>query len=133
MYYVDNFSNMKKNPFIIALFLFCGIVPPVFAQTQLLMAEEDGCYWCNKWHQEVGHIYPKTLEGKAAPLINFDLHNGYTNVDFAKGISFTPTFILINDGTELGRIEGYPGEDFFWALLGMLFSENNIPLDQLDG
>jgi hypothetical protein len=25
---------------------------------------------------------------------------------------------LLQNGVETGRIEGYPGEDFFWPLLG---------------
>jgi hypothetical protein len=33
---------------------------------------------------------------------------------------FTPTFIVVQDGAEIGRIEGYPGEDFFWGLLGRI-------------
>ena len=28
--------------------------------------------------------------------------------------------MLLDDGREVGRIEGYPGEDFFWFLLGEL-------------
>jgi hypothetical protein len=45
-------------------------------------------------------------------------------VDLARPISFTPTFVLVEDGRELARIEGYPGEDFFWGLLGMLLEEH---------
>ncbi len=36
---------------------------------------------------------------------------------------FTPTFVLFDDGREIGRIEGYPGEDFFWGLLQNLVPE----------
>jgi hypothetical protein len=36
---------------------------------------------------------------------------------------------LVRNGRELGRIEGYPGEDHFWALLTMLFENAKIPLD----
>jgi hypothetical protein len=36
---------------------------------------------------------------------------------------FTPTFVLVEDGTEAGRIEGYPGEDFFWPLLAKLIAQ----------
>ena len=38
------------------------------AETYLLMAEEQGCYWCARWDDEIAHIYPKTDEGKTAPL-----------------------------------------------------------------
>jgi hypothetical protein len=41
-------------------------------------------------------------------------------VTLASRPRFTPTFIVIQDGTEIGRIEGYPGEDFFWGLLGRI-------------
>jgi hypothetical protein len=100
------------------------------AEPVLLMAEEDGCYWCAKWNEELGHIYPKTAEGRTAPLVRFDLHSEMPDVTFAKSVHFTPTFILVEDGAEVGRIEGYPGEDFFWGLLGMLFEQAEIPLDQ---
>jgi hypothetical protein len=132
MYYVDNFSNMKKIQFMILFFVFWFGVTPLVAQTQLLMAEEDNCYWCEKWHEDVGEIYPKTKEGKTAPLARFNIHNGYSGAIFTKGINYTPTFILVNNGLELGRIEGYPGEDFFWALLSILLKENNIALDRVD-
>ena len=37
-------------------------------------------------------------------------------------IRYTPTFVLARDGREVGRIEGYPGDSFFWALLDKLES-----------
>ena len=100
-----------------------------FAETYLLMAEEVGCMWCARWNSEIAPIYPKTAEGKAAPLRRFDLHNDDPGVDFQSRVTFTPTFILVEDGKELGRIEGYPGEDFFWGLLGMMFDRAKIPLE----
>ncbi len=42
------------------------------------------------------------------------------DLTFARKVVYTPTFILIENGTEVARIEGYPGEDFFWGLLGMM-------------
>jgi hypothetical protein len=35
-------------------------------------------------------------------------------------VSFTPTFVLLEEGREVGRIQGYPGEMHFWGLLGLL-------------
>lgn len=100
------------------------------ADTVLLMAEEQGCFWCAKWNEEIAHIYPKTEEGRAAPLQKYDLHGESPDVEFAKRVHFTPTFILVQDGREVGRIEGYPGEDFFWGLLTMMFEDAEIPLEQ---
>ena len=115
-----------------AFFFMAATAFPVsaLADTRLLMAEEDGCYWCAKWDAEISHIYPKTAEGRTAPLERFDLRGPQPDYQFSKRVAFTPTFLLIEDGKEVGRIEGYPGEDFFWPLLGELFSRAGISLDQ---
>lgn len=94
------------------------------------MAEEQGCVWCARWNEEISHIYPKTAEGKIAPLRRYDLHNEIPDAALEKRVHFTPTFVLIQDGKEVGRIEGYPGADFFWGLLTMMFERAKIPLEQ---
>jgi len=40
----------------------------------------------------------------------------------------SPTFVLADNGREIGRIVGYPGADFFWGLLGQLLSK--LPAEQ---
>ena len=98
------------------------------ADTYLLMAEEPGCMWCARWNKEISEIYPKTPEGQAAPLKRFDLHADVPEATLASRVRFTPTFILVEDGREVGRIEGYPGEDFFWGMLGEMLRRANISL-----
>ncbi len=99
----------------------------VSAETFLLMAEETGCPWCARWDKEISHIYPKTDEGRAAPLRRYDLHAGSPeDVTFERPVHFTPTFVLVVNGVEKGRIEGYPGEDFFWPLLSALMDRARI-------
>jgi len=117
---------------IMALVLAIVSILPlsVSAETYLLMAEETGCIWCERWNKEISHIYPKTSEGAAAPLSRYDLHSDKPDVEFARRVHFTPTFILVRDGKEVGRIEGYPGEDFFWGLLGMMMERAKIPLEE---
>lgn len=116
------------KPLAIAVLL--GAPLPAAAEPVLYMAEEAGCMWCARWNAEIGPVYPKTPEGSAAPLVRYDLRQGVPGVEFARRVHFTPTFILVEDGRELGRIEGYPGEDFFWGLLGMLMADNGISLDE---
>ena len=94
----------------------------VFA-AELLMIEEDGCYWCAAWDEDVAPIYSKTLEGKAAPLSRANIDDVETLVDVKSLVLFTPTFILVEDGKEVDRIEGYPGADFFWGTLGLMLEK----------
>ncbi|MEP6067808.1 MAG: hypothetical protein ABJ246_18360 [Paracoccaceae bacterium] len=111
--------------------LLLGLLPIAGqADPVLLMAEEDGCFWCARWNAEIGHIYPKTAEGRTAQLPRYDLPSETPDVVFERSVRFTPTFILVEDGKEVGRIEGYPGQDFFWGLLSMMFQRAEIPLDQ---
>ena len=92
--------------------------------TELVMMEEEGCGWCERWREEVGVVYDRTPEGKVAPLRLVDVHEPLPNdLQFLKPAYFTPTFILVSEGREIGRIQGYPGEDFFWALLGQLLTK----------
>lgn len=111
--------------------LFVALPIPAVAQTYLLMAEEDGCPWCARWDQDIAGIYPKTPEGQAAPLRRFDIHSDAPDgVVFDSRVTFTPTFILVRDGKEVGRIEGYPGEDFFWGLLGMMLKRADTQFEE---
>lgn len=104
-----------------------AIVQSAAADTELVMVEEHGCIWCERWNTELSEIYPKTVEGKAAPLRRMDLHAPKPNdIEFARSLNFTPTFVLVVDGVEKGRIEGYPGEDFFWGLLGRMLTDAGI-------
>ncbi|MBT8456491.1 MAG: hypothetical protein HKO95_08645 [Rhodobacteraceae bacterium] len=100
-----------------ALALWCAASLPV-AALELIMVEEHGCIWCARWNAEIAPIYPKTEEGERAPLRRVDRFEPVPDdLTFARRVIFTPTFVLMRDGQEVGRIEGYPGEDFFWDLL----------------
>jgi hypothetical protein len=35
----------------------------------------------------------------------------------------TPVFVPVENGREIGRIRGFPGEDHFWGLLGVLMKQ----------
>lgn len=99
-----------------------------WTDVNLLMAEEPGCSWCARWNAEVGDAYHLTDEGRTAPLQRFDLHDGPPDgVTLKSGIYFTPTFVLVKDGVELSRIEGYPGEDFFWGFLARMLENADLP------
>ncbi len=102
-----------------------------WAETLLLMAEEDGCFWCERWNDEIAEIYPKTAEGKAAPLRRYDLHGPVpADVTLTSSVRFSPTFLLIRDGIEVERLEGYPGEDFFWGLLALMLDRAGVATDE---
>lgn len=96
---------------------------PALAELQLLMFEQPGCIYCARWNEEVAPEYPLTAEGKAAPLRRLQLRDPLPEgLDLVAPPVFTPTFVLVEDGIEASRIEGYPGEDFFWPLLAQMLA-----------
>lgn len=91
---------------------------------ELLMVESPGCSYCIEWKRVIGPIYPKTEAGKFAPVTIIDIseeapfEGGYT-----QPVVYTPTFVIVDDGQEVGRILGYNGEDFFWPILEKLLED----------
>ncbi len=91
---------------------------------ELIMVEAGGCHWCEVWDEEIGVIYHRTSAGKIAPLRRVDLHKKLPeDLNFLKQLAFSPTFIVVNKGVEVGRITGYPGESFFWGQLEIILKK----------
>ena len=118
---------MPIRRLIFGLTLLVASACGAMADAMLVMVEEKGCIWCARWNEEISEIYPKTAEGAAAPLKRIDIHaKRPDDIVFARSLTFTPTFVLVVDGLEVSRIEGYPGEDFFWGLLDRMLDEANV-------
>jgi thioredoxin-related protein len=91
---------------------------------ELVMFEQAGCGWCEAFDREIAPIYSKTAEGRLAPLRRVDIARELPrDLAFLDVERLTPLFVLVDRGREIGRIRGYPGEDHFWGLLGMLMQK----------
>jgi hypothetical protein len=93
--------------------------PPAFAgETVLVMVDDRGCVYCAKWDRDVSAGYQASEEGRFAPLQR--RVKGHPDLTGISGLAYTPTFVLLARGQEVGRIIGYGGEDHFWGELGRL-------------
>lgn len=98
---------------MMAVCLWAAMAPAGAAE--LVMFEQAGCVWCARFNAEIAPGYANSDEGKRAPLRRVDIHAPIP--DDLRDIPverFTPTFVLVEDGKEYGRIRGYPGDQFFW-------------------
>jgi thioredoxin-related protein len=85
---------------------------------ELLMFRRAGCPWCAAWDREIGPIYGKTELGRRIAIRFIDLdQRDALKFKLESPVRFTPTFVLLDEDREIGRIEGYPGQDFFWGRL----------------
>ena len=106
------------------LFMTMLAFPPLARAAELIMFHDVHCVWCARFDAEIGPIYAKTKEGQRAPLRRVDVAKPVPpELAFIDAERFTPVFVLIDNGREIGRIRGYPGEDHFWGLLGTLLAK----------
>ncbi len=96
------------------------------AETRMVMVEQAGCIYCARWNREIAPIWPLSEEGRRAPLRRVDLHDLPDDITFASRPRLTPTFVLVDDGVEVGRIEGYVGDQFFWALTDRMLASAGV-------
>ena len=94
--------------------------------TELLMIDSDYCPYCRKFDREIAEIYPKTEEGRRAPLVRHKLGDKlpkkYSGLDITPR-TITPTFILLENNKEVDRLLGYNNDEFFWYLLNDLLNK----------
>ena len=82
------------------------------------MVTSDHCPFCKAWERDVGFIYSNTPYAQKARLRRVDIADVASTLPELPTIVFgTPTFLILENNMEVGRIEGYQSSDlFFWAL-----------------
>ena len=114
---------MLRRFFFIAL-IGLGVLAGRAEALELVMVERQGCSYCVAWKETIGPAYPNTEMGQFAPLRMVDIKDTLGgDIEFDGRILFTPTFVLVSEGREIGRIEGHPGDHFFWGMLEQLLRE----------
>ncbi|WP_411957694.1 SoxS protein [Paracoccus homiensis] len=85
---------------------------------RLLMIDQRGCVYCARWDREIGPGYDRSKEGRRAPLMRVDIDGPWPDgLALARRPTMTPTFILLRNGQEISRLEGYPGAQYFYPLI----------------
>lgn len=124
------YSYLVKGAMAVAL--SATLFSPLKAETILIMFDDEGCPYCELWKRQIGPIYPKTAESEIAPLMIIDVDDPLpAGITIDSTPIYTPTFVLVNDGQEVDRLLGYPGEDFFWFLLDRMISK--LPGQETEG
>jgi thioredoxin-related protein len=133
---------LSRNPQLLKLFsrtvLFGAMIIALTLSgaraAELVMFEQAGCAWCEAFDREIAPIYGKTEEGMRAPLRRVDSAQALpADLAFIEAERLTPLFVLVDRGHEIGRIRGYPGEDHFWGLLGVLVAKLDRPVSVSPG
>ena len=116
-----------------AALVMCMLLPAAAAcASELVMFEQAGCVYCQRWDRSVGTLYDKTDEARLLPLRRIDIRDQkMSGVALASPVRFTPTFVVVDNGREIGRITGYSNDDAFWGLLDT-FAAKLVPSPQVN-
>lgn len=113
------FRKTASNILLIACLALAANLMPVSARAaELVMFDSAGCIYCQRWERDVGRLYDKTAEAKILPLRRIDIsRQSASGVSLSEPVHYTPTFVVVDQGREVGRIEGFSSDDQFWGLL----------------
>jgi hypothetical protein len=110
--------SVRRVMLILLVALLCAGAGAAHA-AELIMFEDPACVWCKRWHAEIGPSYPRSEEGRKAPLRRVHVRDqSRAGARLDRPITATPTFVLVDGGREIGRITGYSGADYFYPMLG---------------
>jgi hypothetical protein len=98
------------------------------APAVLIMIGDPGCPYCARWEREVAPGYTASEDGKLAPLVRRDRRA--PDIAFIERVVFSPTFVMLVRGREIGRIVGYAGADLFWMQHAGLMADVRIALQR---
>ena len=94
----------------------------------LIMVDAPGCPYCAAWKREILPGYADHPTGRALPLRIVPQDGPWPDgIALDRAPTITPSFLLIRDGFEIARIEGYPGQGYFWAELSAVVSAHAPP------
>lgn len=109
---------------LVALVAAGGISSARAGEVTVVMFRRAGCPWCRTWDREIGGIWPRSDIGARHAMRMVDLDaDPMPDIALDRPVRFTPTFVVARDRIEIGRIEGYPGRDFFWGLIERLVAQ----------
>ena len=99
----------------IMLLVWGVVAAPAIQAAELIVFHSPDCGWCRVWEREVGIVFPRTAEARVLRLSRVDVADPLpSRLQNLKRVHYTPTFVVLDEGREIGRIAGYKGEEFFW-------------------
>lgn len=115
------FRKTASNILLMAVLAAAAMLPVKARAAELLMFESRSCIYCLRWERDVGSLYDKTDEAKILPLRRVDVdRQSASGVTLQSPVRYTPTFVVVDKGREIGRIEGFASDDAFWGRLDEL-------------
>lgn len=88
---------------------------------ELIAFEAPGCNYCPILRRDVLPSYAATRAGRSAPIRFIDVNDAAARgFQLSAPVTMVPTLVLVRDGVEIGRINGYFGRESMHHMLNTL-------------
>lgn len=97
---------------------------PAGSGFELVVMEAPGCIYCTIFRRDVLPSYQASEHARDVPIRFVDINEpAAAAIHLDQPVDVVPTFIIVKDHKEIGRIPGYVGpENFFHAINYLLSS-----------
>ena len=132
-----NIAKSTRNNRLVALNIYSNLIKAfalaltlatspqtTAADSRLIMVTSDLCPYCQAWELDVGKVYDKSPYAPTLPLTRVEIGSKMPGgVIFQKPVVGTPTFLIIHNGQEIDRQNGYIDAEMFWWWLSGYVAE----------
>lgn len=102
---------------------FNADIPTKSENMELVVMEAPGCIYCTLFRRDVLPSYAASPQAKDVPIRFVDLNDEAANDLGLDGpIDVVPTFLVMKNNREVGRIPGYMGPEFFFHGISHIIS-----------
>ena len=90
---------------------------------ELIVMEAEGCTYCDLFRRDVLPSYQASERAKDMPIRFLDINDATAEeLGLDSPVDIVPTFVVLKDHKEVGRIPGYVGPEFFFHSINHLIS-----------
>ncbi len=96
---------------------------PNASNLELIVMEAPGCTYCDIFRRDVLPSYQASERAKDVPIRFLDINDASPEeLGLNSPVDIVPTFVVLKDHKEVGRIPGYVGPEYFFHSINHLIS-----------
>jgi len=101
---------MKRLVVAAGMLALASLFAPAAVAAELVFVEVKSCIYCMRFNKQVAPTYQASEIGKRIPLRRVNLQQRWpADLSEVDRPPYTPVFILVENGREIGRFNGYVG------------------------
>lgn len=90
---------------------------------ELIVVEADGCIYCDLFRRDVLPTYQSSNQGQQVPARFVDINDvDAAALTLKSKVDIVPTFIVMKNRNEIGRVPGYVGPENFYHAINYLMA-----------